>query len=204
MGLIRTLFEYGNQAYEGLKQPTAAQQTKAGAAMDNLPEPGTVTLSGQQQEQSSRPRVMIKEFQQGVGQDTAFVQQTLRQKLAEYGVASVRGQVRLGRSETGALEISGAIPTEAKQKIEADINRNPDIKQTFVRLSNQKPALDYVQNVMRLQNAYGGDNSLFSSLLSSNPQNNSLQDIVQRFHKMGSAAAEMTANSGSAFSISIS
>ncbi len=181
MGLISTLFDYGNQAYEGLKpkQEQAVNRQNPATEEVNYPQ---IRLSGQQPP-ASKPSVQLRDFQLQLGQDTAYVKTTLRQKLAEYGLPS-QTTIRVVRNETGQFEVEGKVPEDIATKIEFDLNQNPDFKMRFLRLSQHAPTLDYLQNVMRLSSLYGGENQVFNSILSENPQNNSLQDISQRFSQM--------------------
>lgn len=186
MGLIRTLVDYGQQAYEGLKPPAAARlvaQPTAPQEEVNYPQ---IKLSGQEPAQP-RPKVELKNFQQQLGQDAALVQNTLRQKLAEYGLPG-HTQIQVFRDETGNFKLKGNTKPDTAQKIEFDLNQNPDFKQQFLRLAQHRPTLDYLQNINRIKSTYGGENQVLNSLLSENPANNSLQAIAQRFDRLNKAS----------------
>jgi hypothetical protein len=182
MGLIRTLVDYGQQAYEGLKPPGESKAAKPQNQTEDEINYPQIKLSGRQPV-TSKPRVELKAFQQQIGQDSAQVQNTLRQKLAEYGLPS-HTRIQALRDPTGSFKIAGNINPEIARKIEFDLNQNPDFKQQFLRLEQQQPTLDYLQNIMRISSAYGGENQVLNSLLSANPANNSLHDISQRFDRL--------------------
>ena len=203
MGLIRTLVDYGQQAYDGLKQPAAPSIQQPVAALEEVHYP-QIKLSGQEQPEQ-KPRLEVKSLKQSLGQDTAFVQTTIRQKLAEYGLPA-RTSVQLYRDDVGAIRIQGNLSAEAAGKIEQDINRNPDFKQRYMRISQNQPTLDYIQNNLKISTTYGSSNSIFDALISTDPQNNSLQDLTTRFsnlHKSQGQQSDLTSESGNRSSFSL-
>ncbi|OZG72583.1 hypothetical protein BTA51_15860 [Hahella sp. CCB-MM4] len=182
MGLIRTLVDYGQQAYDGLKPPAKTADQPAQSAVEDINYP-QIKLSGEVQT-DQKPKLSVKEFRQSLGQDTAFIQMTIRQKLAEYG-ANPRANVQLYRDDTGAIRLNGNLPAETAANIEQDINRNPDFKHRYLRISQNQPTLEYIQNNLNIRQTYGSNNSLFDSLISADPANNSLQDLTTRFSNLG-------------------
>jgi len=192
MGLIRTLVQYGHQAYDELKPPKANKllnQPNKTTDEVNYPQ---IRLSGRQPE-VARPKVELKEFKQQIGQDAANIQGMLRQKLAEYNLPHYT-RLAVLRDEAGHFKIDGNIKADTARKIEFDLNQNPEFKQQFLRLEQHQPTLDYLQNIMRINSTYGGDNQVLNSLLSSNPDNNSLQAISQRFDRLHRTTQSDTAN----------
>ncbi len=203
MGLIRTLVDYGQQAYDGLKQPAAPAAPQSVAAVEEVHYP-QIKLSGVEQ-QEQKPRLEVKNLKQSLGQDTAFVQTTIRQKLAEYGLPA-RASIQLYRDDAGAIRIQGTISSEAAGRIEQDINRNPDFKERYLRISQNQPTLDYIQNNLKITTTYGSSNSIFDSLISANPQHNSLQDLTTRFSNLNKAQAvqtDLSAGTGTGFSLKV-
>lgn len=195
MGLIRTLVDYGQQAYEELKpnNVNAAEKPSSQDQESNDNNYAQIKLSGQQPI-AHKPRLELQSFREQIGQDAASVQTTLRQKLAEYGLPN-HTRISLLRDDSGQFKINGNIKPDSARKIEFDLNQNPDFKQQFLRLSQQQPTLDYLHNIARIKSTYGGDNQLMNSLLSENPTNNSLQAISQRFERLHRATSESAANS---------
>jgi len=206
MGLIRTLVDYGQQAYEELKPNNVNAAEKPSIKVDNDDTDSQIKLSGRQPI-AQKPRLELQSFREQIGQDAASVQTTLRQKLAEYGLPN-HTRVSLLRDDSGQFKINGKINPDTARKIEFDLNQNPDFKQQFLRLSQQQPTLDYLHNIARIKSSYGGDNQVMNSLLSENPTNNSLQAISQRFERLNKATGDTLSNlshanntSGSQFSV---
>ncbi|WP_020407675.1 hypothetical protein [Hahella ganghwensis] len=181
MGLIRTLVDYGQQAYDGLKPPAKSAEQKVQPPVEEINYP-QIQLSGQAAEEQ-KPRLSVSEFKQLLGQDTAYIQTTIRQKLAEYG-ANPRTGIQLFRDEHGAIRLNANLPEETRNNIEQDINRNPDFKHRYLRISQNQPTLDYIQNNLNIRQTYGSSNNIFDSLISTDPGNNSLQDLTTRFSNL--------------------
>jgi len=187
MGLIRTLVDYGQQAYDGLKQPAAPSIQQPTATLEEIHYP-QIKLSGVEQPEQ-KPRLEVKNLKQSLGQDTAFVQTTIRQKLAEYEL-SPKTTVQLYRDNIGVIRIQGNLSADAAGKIEQDINHNPDFKQRYLRISQNQPTLDYIQNNLKISTTYGSSNSIFDALISTDPQNNSLQDLTTRFSNLNKSQTQ--------------
>jgi hypothetical protein len=130
-----------------------------------------------------KPQVSVQHYQGTVGQDSAFLEATLRNKLAEYGLRA-HTRIDLSRDNQGEMQIQANAPQSTLNQIRADLNHNQEFRSAFSRLSQNQPTLDYVANVSKLNNAYGADNSLFNSLVSSRNDNNSLSDIAHRYDKL--------------------
>ena len=190
MGLIKTLFDYGHRAYDDLKprpEKLVPEQRQNEAEDVSYSQ---IKLSGEQPSKTT-PRIEIKTYQQQVGQETAYIQATLRQKVAEYGLAPTT-KLSIYRDEIGAVKLEANIPSEIINKIEFDLNQNPDFKQRFLKVSEQSPTLNYLQNVDRIRSTYGTENEVVNTLLSKNSENNSLQAISQRFERLNQVSQKET------------
>lgn len=128
-------------------------------------------------------QVSIKDFQATVGKDKTFVEATLRNKLAEYGLRP-NLKLELGRDAQGNILVTANAPQSLLSQINQDLNNSQEFRAAFHRLSLNQPTLDYVANVRRLSSAYGANNKLFNSLISSQSDNNSLLDIANRYAKL--------------------
>ncbi len=122
----------------------------------------------------------ITDYKQAVGQDLAFVRETLRHKLAEYqlnpGLA-----LNVSRDDRGGVQLGGGVPQEQRQRIEQDLNNNKPFREAFSRLSANEPTLHFVDTALKLSQAYGVNNSLLDTIVSENQQFNGLQDLVHRY-----------------------
>jgi hypothetical protein len=72
-----------------------------------------------------------------------------------------------------------------------DLNNNRGFREAFSRLSVTEPTLHFMDNALKLNQAYGVNNSLLDSLLSDNQQFNGLQDVIHRYDSL-----KRNANSG--------
>ncbi len=150
----------------------------------NLLDP--TNLRQQQGLNASHKKVSLVDYKDAVGRDSAFVKDTLRNKLSELGLPA-RTQVQISKDTKGNIEAIGSIQQEALDQINQDLNNNKPFKAAFLRLSVNEPTLDYVDNVVNLSKAYGVDNSLFGSLISREQGNNNLTDIANRYEKLKSS-----------------
>lgn len=141
-----------------------------------------VTLNPEQINAKNKD-VPLKEYKSRVGQDTAYIKETLRNKLAEYR-QHPGTKLQLNKDMFGQIQVSGPITEQAQAAISRDLNNNNPFKAAFNRLSTDQPTLDYVEKVTKLSKAYGVSNNLFSSLVSKQADNNSLTDIAHRFQAL--------------------
>ncbi|MEP5981384.1 MAG: hypothetical protein ABJ273_09205, partial [Marinobacter alexandrii] len=82
----------------------------------------------------------------------------------------------------------GGIPEQAKASIENDLNVNKNFKDAFGRLSINEPTLGFMDNALKLNQAYGVNNPLLDTLVSENQQFNGLQDLVHRYDSLRRSA----------------
>lgn len=143
---------------------------------------GDVTLTGGSAPRATT-RLAVGQYKHDVGQDSAFIKETLRHKLAEYGL---NPSTRLGvtRAETGQLTIDGPMPGGIRTQIEQDLNNNQAFRDAFGRLSVNEPTLSFVDTALKLNKAYGVSNSLLDTMVSENQQFNGLQDLVHRYDSL--------------------
>lgn len=142
-----------------------------------------VTLSQAQPATAPKGNLAIKDYKYSVAQDVAFVRDTLRHKLAEYEL-SPGTRMGISKNTLGQIEIDARMPEETRNRIEQDLSQSQAFKGAFDRLSVNQPTLDYVDNVMKLSQAYGIRNNLFDSLISRDGSFNGLQDIAHRYQSM--------------------
>lgn len=128
-------------------------------------------------------RIEVNSFKGQLGQDNAFVKEVLRTKLAEYNL-NPNTQVTVKKDLFGNIELKGAILQTDIENITNDLNNSQAFKDAFGRLSQQQPTLNYVDNVVKLANAYGVGNSLFNSIVSEESEYNKLNDISHRYEAM--------------------
>lgn len=163
---------------------TAARETAATKA----PEQSTgkrdedVTLNGGDLPKAWS-RLAVKQYKTDVGQDAAFVKETLRHKLAEY---SLNPATRLGleKSADGRLSLTARLPENTRAQVEQDLNNNKPFREAFARLSVNEPTLAFVDTAVKLNRAYGVSNPLLDTLVSENQQFNGLQDLVHRYDSL--------------------
>ncbi|SDX65162.1 hypothetical protein [Marinobacter mobilis] len=138
-----------------------------------------VTLSGAPAPKASS-RLAINQYKTSVGQDTSYVRETLRHKIAEYGIHPGT-RMSVSKAPEGTLALQAAIPAEKRQQIEQDLNNNQTFRDAFSRLSTNEPTVSFVDTAMKLNKAYGVSNPLLDSLVSENEQFNGLGDLVHRY-----------------------
>lgn len=148
------------------------------SAQQSANEGNQVTL-GDSPGKSSQPKLPMGHYKSSVGQDLSFVRETLRHKIAEYGLNPAL-QLQVRKSPLGQVELSGGMPGELKDRIGRELNQNKGFVDALSRLSVRQPTLEYVDNVMKLSQAYGTGNNLLQSVLSQDNQFNGLHDIAHR------------------------
>jgi len=82
------------------------------------------------------------------------------------------------------------MPDEIKNKLAQDLNNNKGFQEAFSRLSVTEPTLSFMDNALKLNQAYGVSNSLLDSMVSENQQFNGLQDLVTRYDNLKRNAGE--------------
>lgn len=128
-------------------------------------------------------RLAMADYKQTVGQDLAFVRETLRHKLAEYNLHPATA-LNVSKNEDGRVTVEGKIADNVRIQIEKDLNVNKNFKEAFNRLSVNEPTLHFMDNALKLNQAYGVNNPLLDTLISENQQFNGLQDLVHRYDTM--------------------
>ncbi len=187
MSLLTSLARASAGLWQTAEGNTAAQSASGKAAANSgQREPGNpdrdVTLTGGKAPKATS-RLAVGQYKHDVGQDSAFLKETLRHKLAEYGL---NPSTRLGvsRTDTGQLSIEGPMPGGIRRQIEQDLNNNEAFREAFGRLSVNEPTLAFVDTALKLNKAYGVNNSLLDTMVSENQQFNGLQDLVHRYDSL--------------------
>ncbi len=145
-----------------------------------------VSIRNQAREQPVKP-VSVEQYKLQLGQDQAYIKETLRNKLAEYQL-SPHTQLNVSKDAFGQLELKGPALQSKLDQIASDLNNSNAFRQAFDRVSQQQPTLNYVDNVVKLSKAYGVSNNLFNSLISDEKEYNGLNDIAHRYQAMKASA----------------
>ena len=192
MSLLSTLLRAGSELQTALemKRPpalanSASQASNAKAEPPAKPGADRFTHSGSIDNDSARKvnKLELADYKQSVGQDLAFIRDTLRHKLAEYNVHPATS-ININKDEQGSISVNSKAPNPAFERIAADLNVNSAFSEAFQRLSVNEPTLHFMDNALKLGKAYGVNNSLLSTLISENQQFNGLQDLVHRYDSM--------------------
>lgn len=133
-------------------------------------------------------KLAMADYRQTVGQDLAFVRETLRHKLAEYQL-NPASRIEVARDDNGGIRLDGSVPLETSARIEQDLNNNRPFREAFSRLSASEPTLHFMDNALKLNRAYGVSNSLLDTITSENQQFNGLQDLVHRYDSVRRSVA---------------
>lgn len=207
MSLLTSLIRASTQFQQAMERKTPAQGSgETGRAEGLKPEavesPGgdrftpSGTDIGEMASLKSR-NLAITDYRQTVGQDFAFVKETLRHKLAEYNVHPATA-VEVSKNSDGTIGIAGNIAEETRAQIENDLNINTELKNAVNRLSVNEPTLHFVDNALKLNQAYGVNNPVLETLISENQQFNGLQDLVHRYDSLRrTVSSELQQSSGS-------
>ncbi|WP_328188315.1 hypothetical protein [Marinobacter sp. OP 3.4] len=186
MSLLTSLIKAGSQFQQATARKAADPQAgAAGKASQATPtdtrqgNDDTFTLTGGQP-RSKTGRLSVTEYRQQVGQDIAFVRETLRHKLAEYSMQPTT-QIAASRGSNGEVEIQGRMPEQPRQRIQQDLNNSREFRDALQRLSVNEPTLTFVDTALKLNQAYGTSNTVLDTLVSDNQQFNGLQDLVHRY-----------------------
>ncbi len=128
-------------------------------------------------------KLPLGQYKQTVAQDLSFIRDTLRHKLAEYNLHPATA-LNVSKGENGKIAVEGKLTDEMRGKIEQDLNNNRSFSEAFNRLSVSEPTLHFMDNALKLNQAYGVSNSLLNSLVSENQQFNGLQDVLHRYDSL--------------------
>lgn len=191
MGLFGTSTTNANASQNPDRAAAVGKKTTAGPGKAGAPErilsDDDVTLSQAAPAGAlagaPKNNLALKDYKHSVAQDVAFVRETLRHKLAEYDLPPGT-RMGISKNSLGQIEIDARMPDETRNRIEQDLSQSLAFKGAFDRLSVNQPTLDYVDNVMKLSQAYGIRNSLFDSLISRDDNFNGLQDIAHRYQSI--------------------
>lgn len=191
MSLLTSLIKASTQFQQALEKrpPSAQANASAKPAAPDGPVSATddrFTLSERSGFETGRPkttRLSMAEYKQTVGQDLAYMRETLRHKLAEYKLNPATN-VEISRGDDGNISLGGGIPEQTRNRIEQDLNNSKPFREAFSRLSASEPTLHFVDNALKLNKAYGVNNSLLDTLVSDNQQFNGLQDLAHRYDSM--------------------
>ncbi|MBS3805333.1 MAG: hypothetical protein KGY54_12350 [Oleiphilaceae bacterium] len=172
------------QGPEARPESQKASQSAAAktSASQQAPQEDGVTLRGGERPAASS-KLAVRQYKSDVGQDAAFVRETLRHKLAEYNL-NPGTRLAIEKTDGGSLALSARLPEPSRQQVEQDLNNNKPFKEAFGRLSVNEPTLGFVDNALKLNKAYGVNNSLLDTIVSENQQFNGLQDLVHRYDTM--------------------
>ena len=136
-------------------------------------------------QQAANPikKVKVESFKGELGQEKTFINETLKNKLAEYKM-NPNTRLTIQKDAFGQIELEGAALPSDLEKLTRDLNNNKLFKSSFDKLSQQEPTLKYVDNVVKISQVYGVQNSLFNSLISEQNEFNKLNDIAHRYEAL--------------------
>lgn len=139
-------------------------------------------------QQAANPikKVKVESFKGELGQEKTFINETLKNKLAEYKL-NPNTRLNIQKDAFGQIELEGAVLPSDLEKLTRDLNNNKLFKSSFDKLSQQEPTLKYVDNVVKISQVYGVQNSLFNSLISEQNEFNKLNDIAHRYEALKSS-----------------
>lgn len=201
MSLLASLIQASTRFQQAMDHKPAAQANTAEAQTrpaEKAPEPAgspgddRFTPSGRDIDSLANLKtrsLALGEYKQTVAQDLSFVRETLRHKLAEYNLHPAT-TVNVSKGENGKTQVDGSMPDELKGKLAQDLNNNRGFQEAFSRLSVTEPTLSFMDNALKLNQAYGVSNSLLDSMVSENQQFNGLQDLVTRYDNLKRNAGE--------------
>ena len=179
--------EQALQVPQQLKQQDAKQQSNAN---DSSPQnhqrkilmDDAVTLIMQQNANPIK-KVKVESFKGELGQEKTFINETLKNKLAEYKL-NPNTKLTIEKDGFGNIELQGSLLMSDLEKLNQDLNNNKLFKSAFDKLSKQEPTLQYVDNVVKISKVYGVQNALFNSLISDQNEFNKLNDIAHRYETL--------------------
>lgn len=195
MSLLTSLIRVSTQFQQAMeKRQALATNPEAKAAraqtetLETGPNAGDDRFTPSDDSQTDLGRLKARglamaDYKQTVGQDLAFVRETLRHKLAEYNLQPATA-LNVSKNENGNVAVEGKIADKTRALIEKDLNVNKNFKDALNRLSVNEPTLDFMDNALKLNQAYGVNNPLLDTLISENQQFNGLQDLVHRYDTM--------------------
>lgn len=199
MSLLTSLIQASTRFQQTLENRPAATGTEGqgakGAGTAEVVQPSgpgddRFTPSGESLADANRlksQKLPLADYKQTVGQDLAFIRETLRHKLAEYNLNPATA-VNVSKNDEGRIEVGGNLAEDARTRIENDLNVNKNFTDAFNRLSVNEPTLHFMDNALKLNQAYGVNNSLLDTLISENQQFNGLQDLVHRYDTLRRSA----------------
>lgn len=141
-----------------------------------------VTLHMQQAENPIK-KVKVESYKGELGQEKTFINETLKNKLAEYKL-NPNTKLTIEKDAFGNIELQGSLLATDIEKLTQDLNNNKLFKSAFDKLSQQEPTLKYVDNVVKISKVYGVQNALFNSLISDQSEFNKLNDIAHRYQAL--------------------
>jgi len=200
MSLLSTLLRAGSELHTALeKRPSVVPVGTGGLAQSKTAPPAQpgadkFTPSGNKEDDSTRKvsKLAITDYKKSVGQDLAFIRETLRHKLAEYNVHPATA-IQIKNDEQGNIAVEGKGQNPAFASIAGDLNVNTAFQDAFRRMSVNEPTLHFMDNALKLGKAYGVNNSLLNTLISDNQQFNGLQDLVHRYDSLRRNAGDVSA-----------
>jgi hypothetical protein len=212
MAQVNSAQSYGNPIKKNGAEVSSGAGTKqaaqpAGEGNGILPEDAVSLRPGEIPAQRA-PQLSLKSFKQSLGQDISFVKETIRNKVAEYGLPA-QTRLNVSKDAFGKIAVGGHVQEQTLQRIQSDLNNNHAFKRSFDRVSVQEPTLNYLDTANKLTKTYGVSNNIVNAIISDKAEFNSLNDIAHRYARYGetvvgnfaeiSAGAEMSPQAPSAF-----
>lgn len=184
MSLLTSLLKASTQFQQAATARKATQDAAPGKTTDTR-EAGSASQADRFTRSGEAPtpktgRLSVTEYRQQVGQDLAYLRETLRHKLAEYSLRPGT-EISVNKGADGRVEVMGRMPEEPRLQIQQDLNHSQTFRDTLGRLAQNEPALAFVDTALKLNQAYGANNTVLDSLVSEDARFNGLQDLVHRY-----------------------
>ncbi|WP_029655593.1 hypothetical protein [Marinobacter daepoensis] len=157
--------------------PNHEPKSDSGDRFTRSPQPGD-------DQASQKTRLLpLTQYKQTVAQDLSHVRETLRHKLAEYNVHPATA-LNVSKNEQGGIRLEGNLPDQIRERMQQDLDNNRGFAEALARLSKTEPTLHFMDNALKLNQAYGVHNTLLDALVSENQQFNGLQDVIHRYDNL--------------------
>lgn len=130
-------------------------------------------------------KIEVNDLKREIADERHYLDQTLKNKLSEYDLPATT-QLSIGKDALGKIVLQGPVLNSQLERISFELNQDPNFTRAYNAVNRQKPTLEYVDNVVKLNKAYGSENKIFSSLLSEKQEFNQLKDITTRYQSLQS------------------
>ncbi|WP_156502725.1 MULTISPECIES: hypothetical protein [unclassified Oleiphilus] len=183
-----TMLELGTQLKNAFKTLSSSSSNTPQPIAESSAEseiPSTSSIQGLEQiaEQKKRKDVQVKNLTKEIGEQRAYLNEVIKNKLSEYGLAP-NTQLKIEKLANGKLAVQGPVVQSQLERIGFELSQDNHFVSAYTAVSKQNPTLEYASNVNKLTQAYGQTNKVFQSLLSEKNEFNQLKDITLRYQSL--------------------